>query len=533
MNRGNNEGHAFLHPHSFVFGGTLAYPPLVIWDDQGNPASHSLASQRHVQRNREPEEVEDGDSEDSDSAPSNWVEDFPPYSYDELIGLCTAEDRDQLGAAYTLKSSSRLTGRYILGQSHARSLACLLGRSPLAGQHSKSSAALTPSLGNGPRCRRRSEEASPSSTRSPVSRGVYRQGQQQSREKRRASSRPTTHHDSRQSVASNTSELTALQSQTDTDTRCFWPRASPTASGGSRRGSHLEVSLQTIDGHGSFEESGVELQSRKRRRAEASGDPNPATSSVPGFRSRLASLNSTSAHDNITVHGSVHTGKDFRLPVGQQVCVRPGGGMSVKSPASEQGRAGFTQKLYTNLMSTNTTHNNFPSSNSSSLSAYPSRVVYLAELIPRRIRRDILQLFRIHAPYLSHVIGKPVNMVKVVSKLTEEWCHPRKEFSLYAPWPKGSIPFELFERIGSYLSRDDLLNCRLVNGEFEKNFSTRVFKAVVVPFSPDIYSTTSDSSGLIVLPIAKGNSRGPGCKDYKMNGHQGKFLYQASSRLIA
>ena len=75
-------------------------------------------------------------------------------------------------------------------------------------------------------------------------------------------------------------------------------------------------------------------------------------------------------------------------------------------------------------------------------------------------------------------------------------------------WPQSKVPLEVFEGIASYLSRDDLLNMRLVNSEFEKKVSGRVFRAVVVPFNPAIYAMSSDNIAKIVLPASKGKGKG-------------------------
>ncbi|KAL8784798.1 MAG: hypothetical protein Q9195_008897 [Heterodermia aff. obscurata] len=72
-------------------------------------------------------------------------------------------------------------------------------------------------------------------------------------------------------------------------------------------------------------------------------------------------------------------------------------------------------------------------------------------------------------------------------------------------WPANVVPVEIFEHVGSSLSRDDLLSMRLVNHEFEAKISSRIFQTVVVPFKSDIYGvadsdaaevdSTADSAG--------------------------------------
>ena len=54
-------------------------------------------------------------------------------------------------------------------------------------------------------------------------------------------------------------------------------------------------------------------------------------------------------------------------------------------------------------------------------------------------------------------------------------------------WPKDSLPLEVFHNIAAHLSREDLLQMRMVNTEFERKISNIVFHAVVVPFRPEIY----------------------------------------------
>lgn len=56
-------------------------------------------------------------------------------------------------------------------------------------------------------------------------------------------------------------------------------------------------------------------------------------------------------------------------------------------------------------------------------------------------------------------------------------------------WPMGMVPVELFHRIARELSREDVMNMRLVSREFEKNVSELFYRVVVVPFRAQIYLT--------------------------------------------
>lgn len=144
------------------------------------------------------------------------------------------------------------------------------------------------------------------------------------------------------------------------------------------------------------------------------------------------------------------------------------------------------------------------SSLSSSLTRNPSRIVFLAELIPRRLRGPILQLLRIHAPYIPTAIVRSIRMGQPLSR-PPVWNAPLGPDG--HGWPASRVPLETFEVIAADLSRDDLLNLRTVNKEFEKKVSGRIFKAVVIPFNPDIYAMSSDSTAKIALPASKGRGR--------------------------
>ena len=158
----------------------------------------------------------------------------------------------------------------------------------------------------------------------------------------------------------------------------------------------------------------------------------------------------------------------------------------------------------------------------------------MAELIPRRLRRAVLEVFRSCAPYLPHVITTPVTMDKQISMPVRPGRPGRTQSTWVAPlgqngqgWPALVVPLEVVEDIASYLSRDDLLNLRLSNSELEKKVSRRVFRAVVVPFNPAIYSMSSDNIAKIVLPAIKAEdkvvSKGKGKATQPVDHNGGKL----------
>lgn len=125
------------------------------------------------------------------------------------------------------------------------------------------------------------------------------------------------------------------------------------------------------------------------------------------------------------------------------------------------------------------------------------RLVFTSELLPRSFgdqkRQAILSIFRTKAPYIPACINMASGMPYMQYHLFVE--KPLGEERPYhAPlgphglgWPKDSLPLEVFHNIAGYLSRDDLLQMRMVNSEFERKTSNVVFHTVVVPFRPEIY----------------------------------------------
>ena len=125
------------------------------------------------------------------------------------------------------------------------------------------------------------------------------------------------------------------------------------------------------------------------------------------------------------------------------------------------------------------------------------RLVFTSELLPpsfsEQKRKTILSIFRTKAPYIPACINMAPGMPCMQYHVFDE--KPTAENVPYhAPlgsdrlgWPKDSLPLEVFHNIAGHLSRDDLLQMRMVNSEFERKTSNTVFHTVVVPFRPEIY----------------------------------------------
>lgn len=125
------------------------------------------------------------------------------------------------------------------------------------------------------------------------------------------------------------------------------------------------------------------------------------------------------------------------------------------------------------------------------------RLVFTSELFPRSFsaqkRRAILKIFRTKAPYIPACINMAPGMPSMQYHVFDERS-PVENLTYHAPlgsnrlgWPKDSLPLEVFHNIAGHLSRDDLLQMRMVNAEFERKTSNIVFHTVVVPFRPEIY----------------------------------------------
>jgi hypothetical protein len=61
-------------------------------------------------------------------------------------------------------------------------------------------------------------------------------------------------------------------------------------------------------------------------------------------------------------------------------------------------------------------------------------------------------------------------------------------------WPAGLLPVEIFTLIINYLPRSSIQNLRLVNKEFDRKVVEVLFKVVVVPFRPEIYGITPETT---------------------------------------
>ena len=148
-------------------------------------------------------------------------------------------------------------------------------------------------------------------------------------------------------------------------------------------------------------------------------------------------------------------------------------------------------------------------------------LIFTSEILPRSFdaqkRRAILSIFRAKAPYIPACISMVLDGPSMQYHITEE-NSPIEDVPYHAPlgpnglgWPKDSLPLEVFYNIAGYLSRDDLLQMRLVDTEFERKASNIVFNTVVVPFRPEIYGMMiHDGNALDTKVDIKGKGKAKG-----------------------
>ena len=132
----------------------------------------------------------------------------------------------------------------------------------------------------------------------------------------------------------------------------------------------------------------------------------------------------------------------------------------------------------------------------------------------------MLNIFRTKTPYIPACINMTPGMPSMQYHVVDE-KPPIDNVPYHAPlgpnglgWPKDSLPLEVFHNIAGHLSRDDLLQMRMVNSEFERKTSNIVFHTVVVPFRPEIYGMMiHDGPALDSKTDIKGKEKAKGRTD--------------------
>ena len=144
-------------------------------------------------------------------------------------------------------------------------------------------------------------------------------------------------------------------------------------------------------------------------------------------------------------------------------------------------------------------------------------LVFTSELLPRTFaaqkRRDMLGIFRNKAPYIpaciSCIPGRPKTQYHVTTgRQTIRSPSPcRSPSKGYQARTLDELPVEIFEHIARYCSHDTLKKMRLVNKNFERKLSNRVFCTAVVPFNLGIYGMMVHDSPPKAIVDIKGKGK--------------------------
>ncbi|KAG8528786.1 uncharacterized protein KY384_006474 [Bacidia gigantensis] len=287
---------------------------------------------------------------------------------------------------------------------------------------------------------------------------------------------------------------------------------------GSSQSSESPGQDQTLSNsfEGAAGEAGI-VQYRKRRRATS---PNAAAALINTYRARQQAdeteLNNRKCQTLLLLHMT------NRLVL-RDSSVTQGGGSGVDSTFVRQATASnrlMEESLYGGLLA-------FSSGQSPAFCLPRMNIgqrshIFTSELFPRSFsltKRDILsQIFRNQSfvPAAKQEIqGLPKPIIYYVTK--------RSSASRIGPigprnlplgpgrrgWPTDSLPVEVFNTITSYLPRESLQAMRLVNAEFERKTSNKLFHTVVVPFRSEIYGmmTHQDESQAPSRSVRKGKGK--------------------------
>ncbi|KAG4434140.1 hypothetical protein IFR05_010391 [Cadophora sp. M221] len=112
---------------------------------------------------------------------------------------------------------------------------------------------------------------------------------------------------------------------------------------------------------------------------------------------------------------------------------------------------------------------------------------------PSKRRRTKGSITLSMGPYSNSSLGRSETLSKSY-EMEEPKSKPK------GAWPPERLPVELFTLIVSYLPRSGVQNMRLINKEFDRKVSEALFRIVVVPFRPEIYGITPETTGSNDIP---------------------------------
>ncbi len=301
MNNGRHDHGLAVHRHFYTGGDGPAYHYATYSPYLNHPTTSVAADVEYNPSSEDIEELDiEYDGEEIQNA-GDWIRDTTAESSHETAGPYLDDTEDTTQATYLLRTHLNSPRRPYLGRSHAPNPACLLSRYRVPFAAPGSLTDLDAGPGGSTRRPRRPED-SPNDDVSfadarqrphivrPVSGGAPRPNPHSSWSRQPAFNGPIG-QGSPPSFASRTVQgVPILEPHVAVGNYNLRPRASSSTSNNSGRGNRREPSSRTADSNGLLEDTEVESQSRKRRRAGPGRCPTSASTSVPGPRSHPTSL---------------------------------------------------------------------------------------------------------------------------------------------------------------------------------------------------------------------------------------------------
>ena len=171
--------------------------------------------------------------------------------------------------------------------------------------------------------------------------------------------------------------------------------------------------------------------------------------------------------------------------------------------------------------------------------------LFISELLPRQLhpnkRATLHEIFRKKTKHVPAAVQRRNSSSRTVLYYIDEQ-HSSMSKSINLPlgagmrgWPADVIPVEVFNAITSYLPRDSVQAMRLVNAEFERKTSNKLFHTVVVPFRTEIYGMMTHKDEQEPSPSQKRKDKGKGkakagsemTDDHDKTVHDGMKVFEA------
>ena len=276
---------------------------------------------------------------------------------------------------------------------------------------------------------------------------------------------------------------------------------------------------------------------RKRKRSDRS--PDVVTSLAPTTENTGALLTSQRrpGHPGRDDNPSLRRQFVARAPVFKpSTAMRPGsqnvGGGRVENPTDISRCVGLKSQRASSFIS----HLNATTPTHTQSAIRSPQIIFISEIIPRSfsvtMRFELLHIFRTKANFIPRFIRRKEPVVNEANEarlfiddtiralldaplVQEDALDPHPIGLNGMGWPKNALAAEIFQEIGSYLSRKDLQCLRLVNHEFEKKIAGLYFRNVVIEFSSEIWGRSSNRIGM-----------------YRLMQYTGRVVAQSNSRSI-